>query len=50
MKFNNLSFLSKILSRIAECIVNSADCDQTAPKKQSDQSLHCLPKDCRLLI
>ena len=28
---------------------NSADPDQTAPKEQSDQGLHCLPFQSRIL-
>ena len=28
-----------------QVLVNSEDLDQTAPKKQSDEGLHCLPLD-----
>ena len=30
--------------------VNSSDCDQTAPKEQSDHSLHCLLEQVCLII
>ena len=40
-KFNLVSDEVKMLAKMA----NSADPDQTAPKEQSDQDLHCLLED-----
>ena len=38
---NVLNFCTPVSDKVA--CVNSADPDQTAPKEQSDQGLHCLP-------
>ena len=48
--FEKVNFTVRVCGKIAGGIGNNVDPDQTAPKEQSDQGLHCLPKHVHLNI